>query len=319
MTDDGHVLTLEGVIVNLVEHGVSDVPVELALAFVSLRPGQGEIAGEHGDARSVEDLCLLLLAAGVGNQLPITQPLGFDLLDGDVVHIGGLLGLLHPNLLDVGVQADVWHNPLLLSHILEHVQESVARRPRCREISWNLVLLAIAEMVSPVLGLQLRGAVRLIHPRCSANSEHAIKDNEVGILPLAQEHCHAKTDVPSTDDHLRVLMLLRFPLERLDPLDKHLRPHLLMRVHSLIKGANLLNKNYFSGRHVELPRYSFRNLFHGGARLYRNVEVLIALHKLQVRNDSRPACLHSSRGSALFVVLHFLTDVGRQDSGIQEQ
>mmetsp|Transcript_79404 Transcript_79404/g.177809 ORF Transcript_79404/g.177809 Transcript_79404/m.177809 type:complete len:236 (-) Transcript_79404:405-1112(-) len=230
MTDDGHVLTLEGVIVNLVEHGVSDVPVELALAFVSLRPGQGEIAGEHGDARSVEDLCLLLLAAGVGNQLPITQPLGFDLLDGDVVHIGGLLGLLHPNLLDVGVQADVWHNPLLLSHILEHVQESVARRPRCREISWNLVLLAIAEMVSPVLGLQLRGAVRLIHPRCSPNSEHAVEDNKVELFPFDQEHCHPKADVPCTDNHLRVRVLSSLPFEGPYSLDDHQPMDLLMRV-----------------------------------------------------------------------------------------
>mmetsp|Transcript_90177 Transcript_90177/g.280754 ORF Transcript_90177/g.280754 Transcript_90177/m.280754 type:complete len:382 (+) Transcript_90177:222-1367(+) len=236
---NGHVQALQLVVVNLVEHGVAYVPAKGVLALVGLLPGQREIAGEHADAGGMELLLGSLVVVLLRHELPVLEPssghiLGRQLVPDDLEGLRPREGAVvrdDGHLLDVGVELDVGHDPLLLDGHLEHVEERVARGPRGREAGGNGVVLTEREVVRSVLRLQLGSGVGLVHPGGTTDPAHPIEDDKVQLLPLVEEHRHAKAEVPCSDDHLGVLVLVGLAREGGDALHHHLPLHLLVRVH----------------------------------------------------------------------------------------
>lgn len=90
-------------------------------------------------------------------------------------------------------------------------EQLVACRPRLHRRPWQLVVLAVLQVVSAELGLQLRGAVRVLHPRHAADLPEAVDDGEGrdALAEVAQRLSEAH--VPGTDDEdgVRVLRLAK--------------------------------------------------------------------------------------------------------------
>mmetsp|Transcript_72910 Transcript_72910/g.213629 ORF Transcript_72910/g.213629 Transcript_72910/m.213629 type:complete len:421 (-) Transcript_72910:249-1511(-) len=276
MPNDRHGQALQEMVVNLIEHSVADVPLEVLLALVGLLPGQREVAREHADGPGVELLhrCLLVPCL-LRHELPVPQPRFSHLLRPQLIpdHLQGLRpgpGALvgdDVHLLDVGVERDVGHDSGFVDAALEHVEKCIARGPRGREEGGDRVVLAKAEVVGAVLRLQLGCGVRLVHPRGSANPVHAIEHAEVQLLPLNQEHCHAEAKVARPDDHLRVVILVRLAGEGFNALHKHVPVNLLMWVQLPVNdAAGLVHKLDVIRVYGELECHGLRELQDGGAR-----------------------------------------------------
>mmetsp|Transcript_53928 Transcript_53928/g.153655 ORF Transcript_53928/g.153655 Transcript_53928/m.153655 type:complete len:214 (+) Transcript_53928:1089-1730(+) len=210
MANDRHVLPLKRVIVNLVEHGIANVPAEDVFALVGLLSWQRQVAGEHANAAAVELPLGVLIARAY--ELAVFEPAGPHFLDDELIPLClqgrralVLLTAAHDlHALDVGVEPDVRHDAALLGDPLEVCQERVAGRPGCGEIRGQGVALAVGQVVGPILGLQLGRAVGLVHPGGAPYAEHAVKDDKVLLPALDEEHRHAQTQMPSADDDLRV-------------------------------------------------------------------------------------------------------------------
>mmetsp|Transcript_45703 Transcript_45703/g.136588 ORF Transcript_45703/g.136588 Transcript_45703/m.136588 type:complete len:368 (-) Transcript_45703:181-1284(-) len=312
VTNDSHILAFDFLVVDLIEHGIPNVPVEDILAFVSLLPGQGQVSREHADAADVHRLLLPSGLRGGRQHLAVLQPALLHALGGELVPLDAQgLGAreLPPTAHDlhglhVGVQADVGHDPDLVRDALKVIEERVAGRPGGREVRGDGELLPVGEVVGPVLRLQLRGAVRLVHPRGTADPEHAVEDDEVEVLPLVQKHRHPQADVPRADDGLGVAVLVRQPLERLDPLDRHVPGHLLVRVHDPVDRALLLHEADLLGRHGELPGEALSHLLHRGPGLRRKRLSLARRQDLQRDRDPALAGLHCALWAPGDVVAH---------------
>mmetsp|Transcript_80474 Transcript_80474/g.181594 ORF Transcript_80474/g.181594 Transcript_80474/m.181594 type:complete len:256 (-) Transcript_80474:163-930(-) len=237
VADDHGVLARHDAVVYLIKHAVPDLPLEERLVLVGLLSRQREVPRVEHDGTGVERL--LVLGLGLGHKLPVMELACADVLDGHLV----LLHLPPPlrrellchgtayvddvHLLDVGLEADVGQDPVLLADTLEVLQEPIARGPGRVEHRRDGVVLIELQVVSTVLGLQLRGRVRLVHPRGASDHGHAVEDHEVRIAPLEQQHGGLEAYVPRPDDCLGTFVLHALPLEALDPADKQLGPHLV--------------------------------------------------------------------------------------------
>mmetsp|Transcript_90179 Transcript_90179/g.280761 ORF Transcript_90179/g.280761 Transcript_90179/m.280761 type:complete len:230 (+) Transcript_90179:1585-2274(+) len=156
-------------------------------------------------------------------------------------------------------------------------------------------------MVRAVLSLQLRGAVRLIHPRCPADSEHAVEDHKV-VARLVQEHCHAQADVPGTDNHLRVRVLELWLLESSDAPHSHAARNLLVAEHVSVLRALLLHEVDVVGTDAQLEGQPLRDLLALGARLRRHLHLLPGLEDPQREGDEGPAGRHRALRTTPLVV-----------------
>mmetsp|Transcript_34321 Transcript_34321/g.103422 ORF Transcript_34321/g.103422 Transcript_34321/m.103422 type:complete len:516 (+) Transcript_34321:744-2291(+) len=310
VADDGHILALQSVVVDLVEHCVTDVSAEDVFTLVRLLPGQREVAREHADAAAVKLGLVGLLLLIRCHELAVLQPAGRHHFSDELIPLNlergralEVLAAAHDlHALDVGVQAHEGHDAVLVSGLLEVGEERVARRPRRREVRGDGVLLAVAHVVGAVLCLQLRGAVGLVHPGRAAYAEHAVEDHEVEVLARREEHGHAQADVAGADDHLRVGVLVRQPLEGLDALDGHLAHDLLVGVHGPVQRPLLRDEADVLRAHGELPGKPLRHLLDGRGALHGHGHLLAGAVDLQRHLEPGRRGLHGARGPPVLVV-----------------
>mmetsp|Transcript_66412 Transcript_66412/g.205749 ORF Transcript_66412/g.205749 Transcript_66412/m.205749 type:complete len:512 (-) Transcript_66412:2-1537(-) len=312
VADNAGVLARHHAVVHLVEHAVADLPLERKLVLVGLLPGERKVPRVEHDAGGVEGPLVHRLRVGL--ELAVLQLRHADVLDRELIpfhlppvvhlealhHAAGMVNEVH--VLDVRAELHVGQDAVLLADLVEVLQEPVARGPRRVEHRGAGVLLVELQVVGAVLRLQLGGRVCLVHPGRAAYAEHAVEDHEVEVLARREEHGHAQADVAGADDHLRVGVLVRQPLEGLDALDGHLAHDLLVGVHGPVQRPLLRDEADVLRAHGELPGKPLRHLLDGRGALHGHGHLLAGAVDLQRHLEPGRRGLHGARGPPVLVV-----------------